>query len=341
MIRPAIVFALLLSAAIMMRGVASDWRKGPPAPAESAVKKTAAAGEAPPPVVPPAKGLLQPAVPSVLPDLKSHYLFNPERMLAGADIPPAEESDSEASSGNTLGIAASMDEVTYAGSIIADTFSRAIILYPAAKSKAPPAAASKSSKSKPPAPTKSGADEHAQLEVGDVLDGYAVAEILPDKLIFTKGEERVEKLLYDPDKKRQAAPPRPVAAPPAGGPPRPQQIPVGGQTPATPGAPGTVAPGAPPAPAASGAVPPPPAVSPVPPPVVKPPATPAAAGTSQVNPFRRMVISRQTAAAPDTSKVSRPSPAGDGAEPVPPPPPGGEANPPVAAPPMPEGETAQ
>lgn len=329
MIRPAIVLALLLSAAVMMRGVASDWRKIPLSPAENTAKKAAPAGEAGP-TAQPAKGL-QPTVPSVLPDLKSHYLFNPERMLAGgAEVLPAEEgvSDGEAS-GNAQGINASMGEVTYVGSIIAEQFSRALILYPAAKAKAPAQpVASKSSKSKPPpaATPKSGAEEHAQLEVGDVLDGYEVAEILPNKLIFTKGEESVEKFLYDPGKKRQAPPPRPTAAPPGGGgAARPQQIPVGGAaTPPVPPAPGTATPPAP------GAVSPPPvtppASPPIPPPVLKPPATPAAAGeATKVNPFRQMVISRQPAPAPDTSKVIRQSPVGDGPGPIPILPPGAGA----------------
>ncbi len=339
MIRPAIVLALLLSAAVMMRGVASDWRKSPLAPADNAVKKATPAGEA----MPAAQQVkaLQPVVPGVLPDLKMHYLFNPERMLAGADMPPAEVIDSEAASGNAQGITASMGEVTYAGSIIADNFSRAIILYPAAKSKPQPVT-SKSSKGKAPPPAKSGAggtEEHAQLEVGDVLDGYTVAEILPNKLIFTKGEETVEKLLYDSAKKRQAPPPRPAAAPfGAGGPPRPQQIPVGGPTPPTPPAPGTVAQPASPAPPAPGAVAPP-APPPALPPGIK---QPAAAGAAKTNPFRQMVISRQTAPAPDTSRVNRQSSGGDAIEPppMPPMPPGGAdagAQPIDTPPPLPEG----
>jgi len=332
MIRPAIVLALLLSAALMMRGVASDWRKSPLPPAENAAKKAAPAGETAP-MAQQSKGL-QPVVPGVLPDLKSHYLFNPERMLAGgAETMPTAESDSgDEASGNTQGINASMGEVTYVGSIIADQFSRALILYPAAKSKAPAQPApSKSSKSKPPpsTPSKSGDEEHAKLEVGDVLDGYTVAEILPNKIIFTKGEESVEKLLYDPGKKRQAPPPRPAAAPPGGGgQQRPQQIPVGGAAPTpTPPAPGTAVPAAPPAP---GAVAPPaatpPVSSPTPPPVIKPPATPAAAGGAKTNPFRQMVISRQAAPAPDTSKVSRQSSEVDSTPPMPMPPGEGATN---------------
>jgi hypothetical protein len=348
MIRPAIVLALLLSSALMMRGVAGDWRKGMPTPTESVAKKSAPAGEAS--TLPQAKPL-QPMVPGVLPDLKDGYLFNPERMLAGAEAPPSmEEKADDAGAENTTGIAAKMDDVTYAGSIIADNFSRAIIVYTeaAAKNKPKPPAqpAARSSKVKatpPPVAAAPGSEKHGQLEVGDVLDGYKVAEIQPDKLVFTKGDETVEKLLYDPEKKRQAPPPRAAALPPGGGgPPRPagiQATTIGGTAPPVPPTPGTVNPPIPPAP---GAVNPP---TPPVPPAAKSPTSPTVTDTSPpTTPVRRMVISRQPSAAgrPDTSRVIRQT-RGEGDEIAAPLPPGfgGNPNDSTAAPPTPEGEVSQ
>lgn len=330
MMRPVIVLILLLSTAVMMRGVASDWRQGPPVPAEVPAKKGAAA--TPEAVAPlPQLKALQPVVPGDLPDLRDGYLFNQERALAGAEPPPSEEGtvDQEA---NPLGIEASIDEVIYTGSIITEATSRALIVYPAAaKAKAktapPLPQASRSSRSKPPpAVSSSEGEEHARLEVGDVLDGYEVAEILPDKLIFTKGEETVEKLLHDPEKKRLAPPPRPAG--PAPGTPRPPQaagVPgspggiqsttIGGpavptSAPATPGRPGQ--PGQPglSTPSVPGA-----------PPAITRPSMPAgspAAKGSQPSPVRRMVISRQPAPGPNTSRVLRQSPDAEGVIPSPP-----------------------
>ena len=352
MIRPAIVLALLLSSAVLMRGVASDWRKSIPTPAESSAKKAAPASEAALPQVKP----LQPLVPSILPDLKDGYLFNPERMLAGPAPPEVEAKADEAAAENAPGIAASIGDVTYAGSIIADNFSRAIILY---KEKAPdkgktpaPPPASRSSKAKPPAstPGAAGGEKHAQLEVGDVLDGYQVAEIDPDKLVFTKGDETVEKLLHDPEKKRQAPPPRAAAGPPGGpGTPRPpglqattiggatSAVPPAGANPPIPPAPGAVTPPTPPMPPVPGAVTPP---APVTAPTVKSPTSPQAASSPTAQPVRRMVISRQPSPAgrPDTSRVIRQSAAGgdDAAIPMPPGMGGAPADA-TATPPMPEG----
>lgn len=349
MIRPAIVLALLLSSAVMMRGVASDWKKGPPSPAESAAKKVASTGEAAP--LPQAKAL-QPVVPGVLPDLKDGYLFNPERMLAGAEPPPpVEGEDKEVDAESTTGLNASMDDVIYAGSIIADNFTRAIIVYTEAdKSKPAAQPTSRSSKSKPaPAKAPAGGEKHAQLEIGDVLDGYEVMEIQPDKLVFSKDEETIEKLLYDPEKKRQAPPPRAAAVPPGGaGLPRAagiQSTTIGGAAaPVVPPAPGGATPPTPPPVTGNLPTPPVPAL----PPASKSPTTttsPATAGASTAagaspTPVRRMVISRQpsTAARPDTSRVIRQSQGGTEDQ-APPLPPAMAGNPDdaTATPPMPAG----
>jgi hypothetical protein len=209
MIRTVIVLALLLSAAVMIHGVASDWRKNPISPpVEAPAKKGAVPGNTLP--LPQARGV-QPALPGVMPDLKEGYLFNQERMLANAEAPSAQEGNAEMDA--SQGVRVSIDQVTYVGSIITKKFSRAIVVYPAANNAAQPTTPFFSrSSSKPPAAT----EDHAQLEVGEMLGGYKVTEILPDKLILSKGDEKVEKLLYEPGKKRKAPPP-PVKTATAGG----------------------------------------------------------------------------------------------------------------------------
>jgi hypothetical protein len=334
MMRPALILVLLLTTAFMMRGVASDWRQRQVVlPTEVAAKKQSTA---PPEVAAPLPQVknLQPVVPGVLPDLKEGYLFNPERTLVDEKPQPAEDENADANA-NPLGVDASIDEVTYVGSIITDVYSQAIILYPAVspEPKAAPQPSSRSSRVKPPVPQASGAEEHARLEIGDMLDGYEVAEILPDKLIFSKGEETVEKLLHDPDKKRKEAPPR--AAGPMVGPPRPPQ----GAAPPRPGGiqsttiGGSAAPGPLPA---TGAAPAPGTVShssqpapPLPSAVSRPNLSGSSSppsGAPQM-PVRRMVISRETAPGPNTSKVLRqPQDGGIEMPPSPgmPPTPGGE-----------------
>lgn len=344
MIRPVVVIALLLSSAVMMREVASDWRQGPPPP-ENSTKKAASAGDTAP--LPQPKPL-QPALSGPLPDLKDGYLFNPERMLAGAEPPPKDEEKSEENElENLSGLATKMSDVTYAGSLIADNFRRAIIVYTeAAKGKAPAASpaqpASRSSKAKPPAPA-AGGEKHAQLEVGDIIDGYVVASIQPDKLIFTKGDETVEKLLHDPEKKRQAPPPQAKAVPPGGGgPPRPggvQSTTIGG---AAPAGPGTVAPPTSSTPGGGAGNPPTsPATHNTPIPPV--PAVPQAVNvpSSSSPPVRKTVISRQpsTLPGPDISRVIRQSQGGadEVAVPMPPAPGGSTSNDAVDMPPMPGG----
>jgi len=335
MIRPALVVILLAFAVFMMRGVATDWRKGGLDAPEPPAKKAATSEAAP--AVAPAKPL-QPKAPPKLPDLKVGYIFNQERMLGGDESPPvAQANEEEADNQNAQGISASIDEITFVGSIIADGFTRALVLYPAASdTRAGQSApkASKASKGKAPSPPGGGApaaggpEEHARLELGDKISGYEVAEILPDKLIFSKGDETVEKLLFDPAKKRQAPPMRPGSGPPGGGPPRPPtpggvlSTTIGGAgPPGNPAAAGN-APPAPPVPA-NPAVPPTPPPSPpvqqtqhAPPPATS--ASPATQGGAPQEPVRRMVISRQSSPAPDTSRVVRQGKEGDEAVSMPP-----------------------
>lgn len=306
MMRPALILILLLTTAIMMRGVASDWRQGQILPTEGPAKKSSPApAEA---VVPlPQVKDLQPTVPGILPDLKEGYLFNPERTLV-EEKPQATKEETASTEIKEFGVDASIDEVTYEGSIIADAFSQAIIIYPggAKKTKEPPQPASRSSR-KAAAPQASGGDEHARLEVGDMLDGYELTEILPAKLIFSKGEEKVEKLLHDPDKKRIDAP---RASGPMAGPPRPQQQGQGGPPSRQGGIQSTtIGGGSAPAPAPGTVANPSHPAPPLPAAASRPNLPPGASSPAEAPqmPVRRMVISRQPSPAPNTNKVLRQS----------------------------------
>lgn len=317
MTRSFIVLILLISAAVMMRGVASDWRKSPVLPTAVPAKKATALTKAAP--LPQVKRL-QPVVPAALPDLKQGYLFNQERTLADAKLPPPVGEES-AVGGDTLGLGVTIDQVTYVGSIITEATSRAIIVYsaaakPAARVAGLPPARFPRFRPPPAATSPPGAEEHARLELGDMLDGYEVAEILPDKLIFTKGGETVEKLLFDPDKKRQAPPP-----PPAARTPRPQSARGGRGASGQAGIQSTTIGGAA-TPAPAVANPSTPAQRALPPPTTRPAASGAEAAPTEEeempNSVRRMLMSRQRAPGSDPSTVptggSIPTPPAPGAE---------------------------
>lgn len=317
MIRPALTLILLFLAVVMMRGVASDWRKSISEPSGIAAQKSAPGSDALSPGVPAPP--LQPATSPNLPDLKVGYVFNQERMLGGNEPLPEDKGDElGADNENAQGITADIEDITFVGSIITDAFSRALIVYPAQNLSGPAKPTSRSSRVKVPTQRAGGgAEEHAQLEVGDKISGYEVTEILFDKLIFAKGDEKVEKLLFDPAKTRQAPPPRPGSGAVGGGPPRPAS--PGGILSTTIGG-GTVGGGGMVPAGVAGSsgrqtLPPPPPQA-----VNSPTSSRASSNSGAVRsaPVRRMVISRQSSPAPDTSKVVRQSRDSDQAVPMPP-----------------------
>ncbi len=138
-----------------------------------------------------------PSVPSPLPDLNQGYLFNEERFLQGEVEAVAEE---EAESGTELSV--DIDTVEYAGSIIIGDMRKGLISYAA---KQAPVAAKIKVRSRSPVRIKS--RKYAQLLAGDSLSGYKVVSVEPDKMVFVKGTETIEKMLHDPEKVRLAPPP--------------------------------------------------------------------------------------------------------------------------------------
>ena len=101
------------------------------------------------------------------------------------------------------------DGVNYSGSIITGDRHKAIVSY----SVAPPrrTARARSSRRTPRSMQAASKNKYAQLEVGDTFYGYKITGIYPDKIIFEQDDEKIEKLLHDPTKKRLILPPTSVA----------------------------------------------------------------------------------------------------------------------------------
>lgn len=215
----SIVIVLFVAAFIMLKDFSATWQGKrhtiPPAPKSKVVES----------VTLPENAAQKPTAPAILPDLKPGYLFNTKRTLVVDPDEKVEEPQPENQLlRNDLGIDVKIDELLYSGSIIGDTFSRAIVAYPPPPKKRRNSKSSRTSRSRSEprrSSSRDGSLKHAQLKKGDVLNGYVVAEILPDKIIFDKDGDIVEKFLNDPSKKRvvskntprRAAPARKVAPP--------------------------------------------------------------------------------------------------------------------------------
>ena len=137
-----------------------------------------------------------PPVPGHLPDLNEKYLFNAERLLEEEDEPAFEDKD------DLDEFIADFDDVKYVGSIISSKSRKGIVSYPAKKKK-PTRRRSKSSK---PGRYSGKNLSYARLVVDDKFSGHKVTGIFPDKMIFEKSGETIEKLLYDSEKQRITPP---------------------------------------------------------------------------------------------------------------------------------------
>ena len=135
-------------------------------------------------------------VPGHLPDLNEKYLFNAERLLEEEDEPAFDDKD------DLDEFIADFDDVKYVGSIISSKSRKGIVSYPAKKKK-PTRKRSKSSK---PGRYSGKNLNYARLVVDDKFSGHKVTGIFPDKMIFEKSGETIEKLLYDSEKQRITPP---------------------------------------------------------------------------------------------------------------------------------------
>lgn len=141
-----------------------------------------------------------PSVPSPLPDLYSGYLFNEERFLQKEEDKEKEGPEDE----NGTDLAVNMETVFYTGSIIIGNLRKGLIAYSPFKT----TPVSRIEKGKRPS-ARQKSIKYAQLVAGDSLSGYKVVSVEADRIVFKKGPETLEKMLYDSEKKRIAPPPLP------------------------------------------------------------------------------------------------------------------------------------
>ena len=177
MLRLGITIGLLLSFLALAKGVSVTWEKAfrwePPL-----VEKKKPAR----PLPSRKKILFYPPVPAELPDLNKGYMFNADRSLS--------EESKGAGEGQDVEVNVNIADVSYSGSIITADSRIAILSFPGEKR---PSGISR---------MRIKTLRHAQVKEGATFSGYTVAEIHPDRVLFQRGEEKIEKFLYDPDKKR-------------------------------------------------------------------------------------------------------------------------------------------
>jgi len=146
-----------------------------------------------------------PAVPASLPNLYEGYLFNRERSLADPAKYPEEIPENTEDQ-----VSLEFDQLRYNGSIIIGDIAKALVTYPEPTKISDyqrVASRQKSSKRKQRR-IKKNTMVKKTVEPGDSIGGYLVKNIHPHKIVFQRGGEHLEKMLYDPDKKRIILPAR-------------------------------------------------------------------------------------------------------------------------------------
>ncbi|MFZ5774065.1 MAG: hypothetical protein ACOY3Z_01075 [Thermodesulfobacteriota bacterium] len=223
--RLAIIAGLLLLLLGQGRGVIVVWRERPPRAAAQEKHQQAAKAA-------PATGRfsLQPPVQGAAPEFNQGYLFNAERSLAGdgARGPQAK---------NAVNVG--WDKMQYNGSIIGGSETKALLSYPLGGQPASPGGG---------IPQAHG---FLRVVVGDMVNGYRVTEILPERIVFAKGEQKIIKPLHERGRERfqpqqsgsaPAAGQPPPAPPPAAAPGQEAAKPQAGAAPAAPPRRGTESP---------------------------------------------------------------------------------------------------
>ncbi len=142
---------------------------------------------------------LTPQIPEPLPDLRNNYLFNRNRFLP--PLQAGQETEAPASEETTVDLAG----ILYAGSVITGQQTTGIIYFSPAAGELPSIFEPLDSR---------GGVPHKQVRVDEKLGDYRVSSIAPDKIVFERNGETVEKLLFDPAKTRNAPPAGPMS--PAG-----------------------------------------------------------------------------------------------------------------------------
>lgn len=142
-------------------------------------------------------GGFNPAVVTPLPDVNTGYVFSEKRKF---------EKDDPANAAKAALAEQGPDPLTtvfYAGSVIAGDLRRALVTYQELSRETGPR---RSVPGRGQAVAVQGGVLKKQLNKGDRFLGYVVAAVEPDRLVFEKGDLKVEKFLYDQSKKRQSPP---------------------------------------------------------------------------------------------------------------------------------------
>lgn len=203
MLRIAIVIALLISLVTLSR-LGMRLLEPEPTAKPPVTKQDGVATQSVEPEPSTTATSYYPAVPQALPDLNTGYLFTENRSVVG-------EGEGTPKGGPEKNGEPEVDiySVVFIGSIISGNTRKAIISAPPPRDGQPKTTgrAGKVAGSRRAAAAQAKAQEYARVTEGEIFRGYKVKLVSPDKIVFERGEEIVERLLYDPSKKRAAGPP--------------------------------------------------------------------------------------------------------------------------------------
>jgi len=194
-VRGSIISGLLIAFLLLARSCFIAWQTGqiPVSPdVDSSGKPTA--------VVSQEKIDFYPPPPTTMPDLHKSYLFNEQREL---------DPTSTATEGND---SFKLSDVTYSGSIIIGEEKKALISFSASAKDQPKEQPRRRGQVASRAAVKN--VTHQQLVVGEQFNGYEVMEILPERIVFAKNGETIERPLFDPAKQRVTELPAHKKSPP-------------------------------------------------------------------------------------------------------------------------------
>lgn len=143
-----------------------------------------------------------PAVPESLPDVEKGYLFSEKRKVE-KEVPMADLKPAVVEPGPEI-----LDSVVYTGSVIIGDLRRALVTFQEPSREAAPGGKPPrpGTPRRPPSPEAAqAASQNKQLRPGERLLGFVLALVEPNRIVFEKGNLKVEKFLYDRNKKRIAA----------------------------------------------------------------------------------------------------------------------------------------
>jgi len=186
--RLLISIALMITLLFLLQGIfSSPVKKTAPGVAVDKEKKAK-------PIAPGRPVSLYPQVPSALPDFDKGYIFSAERSIEGEAKP------------NQENVRVDIDDIVYEGSLIAGDTRQAILAYPGQRMVAGRNVRSAIPRGRP-AKTEL---NHVLVSEGEMFSGYKVVLVSPEKIVFAKGGEKIEKVLYDSEKQREIIQPAPT-----------------------------------------------------------------------------------------------------------------------------------